>query len=436
MLKSIKPLLVHSGLTVALALSICGAAAASACPDASARKDSTGLERKNGKVLVLYKVEPGETLFAIARKYRTTVPEVQKLNPGMASSVKSGQIVRVPPLSLITVLAGASQNYRQPPGQASPGSEVEKVHVVKAGETLFAISRQYKVSVADLKAMNKLESTSLHEGQQLIVSKQGGEGVAKSEPKSEGKKEQVIPPAPKEEGGISMSKSPEPKKEESKKEEARKPAESPKQTAAEPAKAEVKPVPAHENPAQQAPAKAGYVRHTVKPGETLFAIARLYNADVKLIEQENKIAGGQVNTGQVLDIRQGAPIEEKPAVGLAEEVSKAKGAPVDSMPASEPSSSTNSTMGYERIVEHGMAEVVENESGAKNYFCLHRTAPVGRIVQIKNEMNGATIYARVIGKLPETGNNDKVTVKISRKAFDKLSAADKRFPVEISYPAQ
>lgn len=419
MLKTIKLFRMRPGLTVALVLGMCAAAAAA--PHSGLRKDSIGIERKGGKVLVLYRVEPGETLFAIARKYRTTVAEVQKLNPGLGSAVKKGQTLRVPPLSIITVLAGNAPNYRQPPGQ---DSEVEKVHVVKAGETLFAISRQYKVSVADLKAMNKLESNSLHEGQQLVVSKAGGGETAQSGQK----KEQVIPPAPKEEGGLVMTRAQEP----AKKQEAPQPA-----PATEPVPA-VKSFPAQENPAQQAAVpvgKPGMVRHTVKPGETLFAIARLYNADVKQIERDNQVAGGQVKTGQVLEVRQGQPMEDKPAVGLAEEVSKAKGAPADSMPV-EASTSTNNTMGYERIVEHGMAEVVDNEAGARNYFCLHRSAPVGRIVQIKNEMNGATIYARVIGKLPETGNNDKVTVKISRKAFEKLSAADKRFPVEISYPAQ
>ena len=48
-------------------------------------------------------------------------------------------------------------------------------------------------------------------------------------------------------------------------------------------------------------------------------------------------------------------------------------------------------------------------------------------------MNGQNVYVRVIGKLPETGANEKVIVRISKKAYQRLAAIDNRFRVEVSY---
>ena len=58
---------------------------------------------------------------------------------------------------------------------------------------------------------------------------------------------------------------------------------------------------------------------------------------------------------------------------------------------------------------------------------------MGTIMQIRNEMNEQIVFVRVVGAVPNTGDNDKVVVKISKKAFDRLGAVDKRFPVELSY---
>jgi rare lipoprotein A (peptidoglycan hydrolase) len=67
------------------------------------------------------------------------------------------------------------------------------------------------------------------------------------------------------------------------------------------------------------------------------------------------------------------------------------------------------------------------------FLALHRTAPVGTIMQVRNQMNDLSVFVKVIGKLPDTGANDKVIVKLSKKAYERLAALDKRFRVELSY---
>src|SRR5690606_34188431 len=86
-----------------------------------------------------------------------------------------------------------------------------------------------------------------------------------------------------------------------------------------------------------------------------------------------------------------------------------------------------------KITETGMAEVITNAGDNNKYLALHKSAPIGTILQVKNIMNGQNVYVRVIGKLPETGANEKVVVRISKKAYQRLAAIDNRFRVEVSY---
>jgi len=50
------------------------------------------------------------------------------------------------------------------------GGESEGSHTVAKGETLYRISKEYGVSIKDLKAWNQLADNTIHVGQKLIVS--------------------------------------------------------------------------------------------------------------------------------------------------------------------------------------------------------------------------------------------------------------------------
>ncbi|GJL57384.1 MAG: hypothetical protein NPIRA03_02410 [Nitrospirales bacterium] len=58
------------------------------------------------------------------------------------------------------------------PNMDTLGGLGEVSHVVAKGETLYRISKEYGVSVDDLKAWNQLEDNTIHVGQKLIVSGQ------------------------------------------------------------------------------------------------------------------------------------------------------------------------------------------------------------------------------------------------------------------------
>lgn len=132
-------------------------------------KDSVGVKKQsNGTMLILHKVEPGETLWALYRKYQkkgATVDGIKKVNAGK-SQFNVGQIVNIP-----TTKKYRTSTTPKTPTVAVKPKGTDKIHVVKAGETLYAIARTTKVSISDIKKWNNLSGNNVSVGQKLIVGK-------------------------------------------------------------------------------------------------------------------------------------------------------------------------------------------------------------------------------------------------------------------------
>jgi LysM repeat protein len=85
-----------------------------------------------------------------------------------------------------------------------------------------------------------------------------------------------------------------------------------------------------------------------------------------------------------------------------------------------------------RVSESGLATAIQTDASDK-YLALHKTAPVGTIMEVKNIMNGQSVYVRVIGQLPDTGENTNILVRLSKRAVQRLATPDQRFRVETNY---
>ena len=122
---------------------------------ASVPLDSIGTERLEGRVYVLHKVEQGQTLYSLLRRYRASMGDFEAANPGTEKEVKINQVVRLPYRGSLAAAGAATA-----PEQGEPVRKTNTArHTVLQGETLYAIARRYGVSPNDLKKWNNLPAS-------------------------------------------------------------------------------------------------------------------------------------------------------------------------------------------------------------------------------------------------------------------------------------
>lgn len=115
---------------------------ARAAPPAPSRAATSG-----GKART-HVVRSGETAGAIAQRYGVSVRQLVDANSlGRRAKIVTGQRLRIPG-------AAAAQQV---------------IHVVKSGESLWSLARQYKVEVADIRRWNNLRGSEIHAGSRLVI---------------------------------------------------------------------------------------------------------------------------------------------------------------------------------------------------------------------------------------------------------------------------
>jgi len=182
--------------------------------------DSLRMETINGKQYIIHQVDPKETLFSISRRYGVPVTDLAQENPSAGSGLSIGQILRVPYIPRV-----------------KPRTENGNiVHKVAPKETMFAISKQYNVSIDDLKKWNGLTDNALNVGQDIVIKK-----PASSEPVKTSVYKDKLPDA-----------------------------------------------------------KTLRGVHTVTAKETLFSISKMYGATVQQLKEWNKLTADELKPGQVI----------------------------------------------------------------------------------------------------------------------------------------
>jgi LysM repeat protein len=110
--------------------------------------------------IITHVIKEGETLRAIARKYKVKVDEIKKLNGLKNAKITTGDSLRI------------RVGKKPAPVIAKPGNQakVEYVlHKVKKEETLSELAEKYKVTVAQLKNLNGLRTSRIKTGQTLKI---------------------------------------------------------------------------------------------------------------------------------------------------------------------------------------------------------------------------------------------------------------------------
>lgn len=367
-----------------------------ALSSAQSPTDSIGVETVNGQTFVIHKVEEKETLFAISRRYRTTVDAILQHNAAAADGLEIGQILRVP--------------YTKP--VSTPVAAGDVLHKVAPKETLYSISRTYGVSTENIREWNKLADNALSIGQTLVIKRSSMSAAPRPQPVQHQQPEPVV------RNGV----------------------------------------------------------HTVQQGQTLYSIARQYQVSVDDLKQWNNLADNELKIGESLYVAQPersvafrpqeavrstpsgpstapsstqTPAREETAARQEPAVTNTTSAPAQTPVRNTPSTRetspapsgqsaesiriSESLKSGDEIIESGLAELIEGTEGNRKYLALHRTAPMGTILKIRNEMNNREVFVRVMGKLPDTAMTDKLIIRISKSAYDRLGAIDPRFRVEVTY---
>ena len=94
----------------------------------------------------------------------------------------------------------------------------------------------------------------------------------------------------------------------------------------------------------------------------------------------------------------------------------------------------NKLLGSVDYNETGIAGWIDDKNiDSKKSIALHRTAPIGTIIRVTNLMNNKSIYVKVIGKLPDTGDNENTIIISSKAAVSMLGGIDQKFRVNLNY---
>jgi len=94
---------------------------------------------------VTYKVKRGDTLWALAKQYQTTVNEIKKLNNLKSDTIYVGQTLKL------------------------PNKYAPVYYTVKKGDTVWEIAKKYGVSIEQIKKLNNLKNYTIYPNQKLRI---------------------------------------------------------------------------------------------------------------------------------------------------------------------------------------------------------------------------------------------------------------------------
>lgn len=163
-------------LSAILAVSANGASVSNSTPARATPAPNTGTAET-------YIVQAGDTLYAIALKYNTTIAELQQANNITDPTALSIGTRLIIPGVVAQNVATASPTARGPtvtpaPGASPPptasesaGGEVQ-TYIVRSGDTLASIAAQFGVPLAEIQRINNIANANLlNVGQRLIIPK-------------------------------------------------------------------------------------------------------------------------------------------------------------------------------------------------------------------------------------------------------------------------
>ncbi len=260
------------------------------------------------------------------------------------------------------------------------------LHKVEKSEGLYGIARKYGTTAKVLQEVNQLETTVLELGQILKVPTKAAKGATSTQNiKTESQTEKVKPDQLIQNPKLNISQ---------------------------------------------------YGTHTVKKGETLYKIASKYGISVTELKNINNLKSNSLSSNQKLKVPKiGNVIANPDIIEPTEEEEKNEKVEVSKGIAdAKVSTRENKYLNSTDYSETGIAGWINDKSvNGKKSIALHKTAPVGTIIRVTNLMNNKSVYVKVIGTLPETGDNENMIIVLSKAAVNMLGVIDQKFRVNLNY---
>jgi ABC-type branched-chain amino acid transport systems, periplasmic component len=122
--------------------------------DSAQIKVSKDKVKISGKLYYIHIVKTGETLYNIAKAYQIAQDAIVESNPELSQGLKVGNTIKIPVVQELK----------------NPNKNKGVFHIVKKGETLYSISKQYNIPTETLAKINQLTDYNVKENQNLFIS--------------------------------------------------------------------------------------------------------------------------------------------------------------------------------------------------------------------------------------------------------------------------
>ena len=146
--------------------------ATKATTQSTTTKSKTIVTTVSTSTTATHTVKSGDTLGAIAVKFKTSVSSIQSLNNISNHMIYPGQVLKVNGTQATAPTATTPATTTKPatPKVTAPAPTTSSTYIVKSGDTLGKIANLYKTTVKNIQQLNNISSHIIYPGQKLTVS--------------------------------------------------------------------------------------------------------------------------------------------------------------------------------------------------------------------------------------------------------------------------
>lgn len=117
-----------------------------------------------GKEYYYHEVQKGESVYGVSRLYNWDLERLRKLNPHVAKDMKKGTRLYYPVENPVESNVVSSDFEEEEEPEVTPIT-----HVVKRGETVYSIARQYGIPLDDIYSSNPNAKYGIKAGEELVL---------------------------------------------------------------------------------------------------------------------------------------------------------------------------------------------------------------------------------------------------------------------------